>query len=242
MTPIYNYEVYQTAMKRSLYDKLFFVDKIDPSMIVDFGCADGTLMRELSTYFPSIPIIGVDNDPEMFNKCPDLDIRPNIPKEYPNAALILSSVLHEIHSYCGQGEIEAFWNEARRYDYIVIRDMSLQRDLEINHYSIKRAVEKIQTTYPNQLKDFQKVWGKIQDTESLIHFLLKYMYVDNWEREVQENYLINDVANIITLIKDTHEIIFKEHTSLSFLEQKWKDDLDISLTIPTHLKLIVKRK
>ncbi|MGA1049083.1 MAG: hypothetical protein ACO3UU_13830, partial [Minisyncoccia bacterium] len=43
------------------------------------------------------------------------------------------------------------------------------------------------------LISFEKVWGSIfKDYRNFIHFLLKYRYTDNWEREVNENYLPSD--------------------------------------------------
>lgn len=45
------------------------------------------------------------------------------------------------------------------------------------------------------LRSFEDVWGDVCDVrarkvnvKNLIHFLVKYRYVENWEREVQENY------------------------------------------------------
>ena len=46
MEQINNIDVYTAGMQKSLSDKLFFVDKVDDiSRIVDFGCADGSLLR-----------------------------------------------------------------------------------------------------------------------------------------------------------------------------------------------------
>lgn len=38
---ISNFDVYTEKMKMSLLDKIFFVDKIESNVLVDFGCADG---------------------------------------------------------------------------------------------------------------------------------------------------------------------------------------------------------
>ena len=50
VTPIQNYDAYNTRMSKSLIDKMFFVDKIEPDSIVDFGCANGLLLQELKRY------------------------------------------------------------------------------------------------------------------------------------------------------------------------------------------------
>lgn len=245
MSPIYNYEVYKDAMKRGMYDKMFFVDKIDPTMIVDFGCADGTLMEEIQPYFPDIPIIGVDNDAEMrettkakgFLTFNNLELEGvHIPK---GSAIVLSSVLHEVYSYCTPEEIVSFWNEVRRFDYIVIRDMCVTH--ETKHIRVTN-VDEVLKPYQDQAADFEKVWGKIDTLDSYLHFLLKYMYTDNWEREVKENYLPNTMEALVHLAKgDDHSIVYHNHSTLPYLRDKWRNDIGIVVDTPTHLKMIVER-
>ena len=52
--PIVNLNRYNLSMSKSLIDKIFFMDKIDDTIkvIVDYGCADGTLIRFLAPLFP----------------------------------------------------------------------------------------------------------------------------------------------------------------------------------------------
>ena len=45
-------------MKKSLLDKLFFLDKIDSEIIVDFGCANGELIKFMYNLFPNYIYIG----------------------------------------------------------------------------------------------------------------------------------------------------------------------------------------
>ena len=35
---------YRKEMAKSMVDKLFFIDQVDVGLIVDFGCADGTML------------------------------------------------------------------------------------------------------------------------------------------------------------------------------------------------------
>jgi len=243
MSPIKNYVVYTDGMKRAIYDKLFFVDKIEPTMIVDYGCADGTLMRELAEYYPEIPIIGVDNDPQMREKSSDLDIRRDICNIAPikGSALVLSSVIHEIYSYCNPDEIDLFWKYTARYDYLVIRDMCVHGHT-FHREVAKELIEKVREIHPSQMRDFEGYWGNIKTTASFMHFLLKYMYQDNWEREVQENYLPNTKEGLIDMISNQgRNIIYQEHYVLPYLKEKWKKDFDVNVDLPTHLKLIAKR-
>ena len=47
MTPIANMNVYNDGMRKSMLDKIWFLDKIDGSIdtIYDYGCADGSLLK-----------------------------------------------------------------------------------------------------------------------------------------------------------------------------------------------------
>lgn len=47
---------YNLSMKKSLIDKMFFMDKIDDDIkvVMDYGCADGALIRFLAPLFPEI--------------------------------------------------------------------------------------------------------------------------------------------------------------------------------------------
>ena len=63
---ILNYEVYNDRMRRSMWDKAFFMDKIPgAALLVDYGCADGSLIRFLHGLFPGLSVIGFDIDPAM---------------------------------------------------------------------------------------------------------------------------------------------------------------------------------
>lgn len=46
--PISNLQSYIDGMNFTMKDKLFFVDTVDFDVIVDFGCADGTFLYEIS--------------------------------------------------------------------------------------------------------------------------------------------------------------------------------------------------
>ena len=62
---INNYDVYNKRMDKSFQDKLFFLDKIKDSVeaVVDFGCADGALIRHLSEFeFTNIKLVGYDSN------------------------------------------------------------------------------------------------------------------------------------------------------------------------------------
>ncbi len=66
--PIKNYSAYNERMELAMMDKLFWADKIDAELVVDFGCADGSLLKAIRKLKPSLPIIGFDTDPEMVRR------------------------------------------------------------------------------------------------------------------------------------------------------------------------------
>ena len=62
---INNIEVYNKNMSMSMYDKAFFIDKVDADLFVDFGCADGALLEFCKFLVPDLKYIGYDIDPKM---------------------------------------------------------------------------------------------------------------------------------------------------------------------------------
>ena len=71
------------------------------------------------------------------------------------------------------------------------------------------------------------------DVKNLVHFLIKYRYVENWEREVEENYLPvsqDKLANILT--SAGYKFSHKESSKLDFYAKTW--DKDFKLRIPDN--------
>ena len=66
--PISNLQSYIDGMNYSMKDKLFFTDTINFDVIVDFGCADGTFLEQLSKIKPNVKLIGYDLDDTMLDK------------------------------------------------------------------------------------------------------------------------------------------------------------------------------
>ena len=83
--------------------------------------------------------------------------------------------------------------------------------------------------------------GSITDNHNLIHFLLKYRYTDNWEREVRENYLPISVEEIMGKITGSgagYRLTYFDHYILPFIARSVKRDFDIALKDYTHVKYI----
>lgn len=239
---------YNEEMRKSMMDKLFFIDKIDAEVIVDYGCADGTMIEFLINMFPEKRYVGFDNDPKM------IEIAQERLKEYNNAvfpydwnddiiknrksAVICSSLIHEIYSYSNVYEIAEFWERVSQFDYIAIRDMSVSKTA----IRPSNPLDVVKIPHDERLEEFILECGSICDNYHLIHYLLKYRYVENWKREVRENYLGITTEQLIEALPKTHKIIHYEHYVLPFLAAQVKKDFDIELKDNTHVKIILERK
>lgn len=127
-------------MRKSLTDKIFFIDKINTDIIFDYGCADGSMIDFISQSHPDrFHFFGFDNDPKMIEfarskNIPNSNFSTNFDELLSSAkgkkgkiSIILSSIIHEIYSYLNQEDQDEFWKRVLKsnFDYIVIRDMYL---------------------------------------------------------------------------------------------------------------------
>lgn len=244
--------LYNSEMRKSLPDKLYFIKEIPIcSQYIDFGCADGTLLRDLSRELPKdTSLIGFDISIDMLElarkKNPSLTftnhwdyIKKNIRGD---SCLILSSVIHEVYSYSSKEDIAIFWNRVFEsgFKYICIRDMV--PDDSINRKASKIDVQKCIRKQDEQIKEFEQYQGEIKNQKNLVHYLLKYRYEKNWDREVKENYFPVSTKELKALIPDTYKTILYESFILPFNKECIKKDFDIALQDNTHLKMILERK
>lgn len=247
-------------MAQSLWDKTFFMDKISPltALIVDYGCADGALIKLLAPMFPNITFFGYDTSKQMIQEAKENYQQKNVEffrewkalterlKEFEGCkkAIICSSVIHEVYSYCGQEEIEKFWGRIfgveGNWDYICIREMALSEDA-FRPSSGLDVIKVIANSYSSMLRDFTDTWGSIQMNNNLIHYLLKSRYVENWKRECKENYLPLTFEELVSLWGPRYSPIYCEHYVLPYIYESVKFNYDVELKDPTHIKLILKK-
>jgi ribosomal protein L11 methylase PrmA len=255
--PISNYDQYIAGMNTTMSDKLFFANSINYDVIVDFGCADGTFLQSLSRMNPNVKIIGYDLDPTMLEiakkKLPknalltdDWNVATSALTGYKNSLLNLSSVIHEVYSYSTGNKVKYFWDNqvfGGDFKYITIRDMIPSVELTRNEMTnFKDDVRKVrQKADKSYLLSFEDKWGSINTSyRNFIHYLLKYKYTDNWDREVNENYLPVTLETIKTKIPTDYKIVMEEDFVLPFLKQQVKKDFGVELTHSTHTKLIIR--
>lgn len=214
-----NLNIYTTEMSKSIWDKSFFMDKIiGAKVVLDFGCADGAMIRFLAPLFPSITFIGYDINSELIRQAQfaidDFDFTPNmtfynseefdimianIKNKFSSDEICInfSSVLHEIFSSHmeGRATIKKLIDELKPR-YITIRDMyfinSKDNDYLYPYYLDQFEVDKILDNLGvnrEYSKEFEQAFGALTDPRNLIHFLMKYQWKDNgWEDEMEEDY------------------------------------------------------
>ena len=235
--------IYNKRMAAGMEDKLFFVNLIpDIDTIVDFGCANGELLRLTPDHWNKI---GIDNCPEMIaaakENCPEAAYVTSFEEVtlHGTTLLNLSSVIHEVYSYLTPAEVAEFWKHVfgSGYTYIAIRDMMVA-DVTNRHWDIDGA-EKAKR-HP-LFRDFHKSFPGSRERD-LIHFLLKYRYVENWDRESKENYLPITLEELKRLIPDNYEIVYENHYALEWTKNKAYEDIGYEIKDNTHIKLILKLK
>lgn len=254
MELIKNYDVYTKGMRKSLEDKLFFVGMVhDIDAIIDFGCSDGALLNYAQEKFSRCDLVGIDSDINMLKiakgNIPDAEFicSSRIPYLFwtlHNTLLNMSSVIHEVYSYSSQKDIRIFWETVfySGFKYISIRDLMMCRKSFVN--ANKSDVEKVMSkSNKKQLDDFIEKWGEIKLQSQLVHFLMKYRYIENWDREVQENYFPITVEELLSLIPtELYKIVYFEHYILPFNKSQIQKDFDINLCENTHVKVLLERK
>lgn len=252
-THIPNIESYNIEMRKSLIDKVFFLDKINANIIVDYGCADGALGSFINVLFPEIIYVGYDISEEMIEIAKKNVPNGNFFSDYDQlvkfvqsqngiTAVVLNSIIHEVYSYGSKEDVDNFWNrvyDAKIFNFVVIRDMSVSRTASRLSDSIS-VIKVKKNVSQRKLEEFEAQWGSINENWSLTHFLLKYRYEINWEREVKENYLPVSLEDLIQKAPNNFEPIFYEHFTLPYIREQIKKDFNIELQERTHVKLIYK--
>jgi ubiquinone/menaquinone biosynthesis C-methylase UbiE len=240
---------YNKHLSKSMNEKLFFVNHIKTKNYLDFGCADGTLLHTLSQIVDSkSEFIGYDINKDTIRlaklKHPlarfysDLGEIQHI--DYINTTLILSSVIHEVYSFCNKQEIVDFWKFVLTsgFKYIVIRDMMYDKEQTKLNYNLhhKKVIHPLR-------KSFENRYCSLRYNRNLIHFLLKYRYEANWSRELQENYLKFTKDKFDRKVNNSqYDIKYFNHYCNQYVKQHVKKDFDINFDYKTHAQIILEKK
>lgn len=239
--------------------------------IVDYGCADGALLEYIRDAMPGVfDLTGVDIDEKMLHLAADrlndgshtpvLLTQPEPFKDICgetvyDACLNCGSVIHEVYSYGTPESIEKFWGFVFEtgFEYIAIRDMAMSKiDISTSFAVEEDALSKIiqyNEQHPDAKSRFLEYLNQIRRSPSIcliiwrdiIHYLLKYRYVANWDREVRENYLPLLTEEILLKIPSNYRVKYYEHYTLPHLKDQVMKDFWIDLNTKTHYKLLLER-
>lgn len=257
-----NLDIYTTEMSKSIWDKAFFMDKIpDAKCIIDFGCADGAMVRFLAPLFPDIMFVGFDINEELISRA-----RAATPcyannvffgnyehvivfiseKGYKSNEICInfSSVLHEVFSSTPEGK-ESIQDMVRilKPKYITIRDMyfNLEKDVHLSYSYVNQVLDDMSIAR-GYVHNFEEIHESIMTTKGLLHFLMKYQWKDNgWKDEMQENYFSWQLHDFLSLVRYDYTRTFEAHYMLPYYDEKWKALHLVPSTVHTHAQFVLRR-
>ena len=232
-------------MRKSLIDKIFFIDKVEATVFIDFGCADGSMIKMLNGLFPEYSYIGYDNNREMLELAAEnvnsenvsfysdwtilLKAIDSIDKK---KCLILSSVLHEIEDKRSFYEFLNF----QSFDFVAIRDMFLCEPTGIIPAEV---IDKLPETIVNHYGIHLRT-----DPGTLVQAIFKSYYSENIDTEIKEDYF--SFSGNDKWLLESHHLhglvpVFEYHYLLKFWREKIREDFSFDLStagIKTHVQLI----
>lgn len=237
---------YLKRMSKSLSDKLRVLDYFHskPGRALDVGCADGTITQVMAEVKADWEFKGIDLNEDflLHSKSRDnLDyekvyLRDLLARADRFDVLTFLSVLHEFYSYGeGTSSVVKAMSDAhellRPKGRIIIRDMVLPEYLRESTWGLEKMIMKISKNdnYSKHLQEFESKWGNIRNLYQLNHFLLKYLYTDNWESELNENYVgmsIEKYDLIFKLLGMT--MVYKESYLIDYLRNRWHEDFGLT--------------
>ena len=262
-----NLDIYTTEMAKSVWDKAFFMDKIPGvKCVIDFGCADGAMIRFLAPLFPEIEFIGYDINEVLIEKAqkssPTYDnivffhgissvytYMKGIKHYQPEEICInFSSVLHEVFSSTGGIDCIQYLVNELKPRYITIRDMYCDDTIDIRKSEdITYILDNIVAHFGLRVKEkyfreYAKECGPISTWRDFTHLLMKLQWIDNgWDDELKENYFSWIIGDIITMCPN-YSPVFECRYQLPYLSEKWRKDFNwYNPDMHTHAQFILRR-
>lgn len=255
--------IYTTEMSKSVWDKAFFMDKIPGAKcIIDFGCADGAMIRFLAPLFPDITFIGYDRNEELLNRAmrtapyfsnvtffhntDDIINFISLTLKFKSSEICInfSCVLHEVYSSTGGWSIIYDLITTLNPKYITIRDMYCDEPTPVTIGQIKDTFNPLWEQLPaDKCAQFINKFGVITTWKKMTHLLMKLQWVDNgWEDEMKENYYSWNVYDFVKGIGNNYNIAFECRYQLPYLTEKWKGEYNwYNPDIHTHAQFILRR-
>jgi len=242
---ISNAQIYLQRLSKPLAEKLVIAKfiKQEVSTILDVGCADGAITASIADLFPNARVTGIDLNQDFIKiaqkkwkdknnlNFENIYLRELLARQERFDSVIFCSVLHEFYSY-GEGISSVLKALADAHELlkphgrIIIRDMILYKYTKEANLFSETIIQKIRRHEdPHYIADFENQFGPLNEIHKINHYLLKYWYKENWERESKENYVpvtFEEYNSIFSLLG--MKIQFEVSYTIPFLEQKWKED------------------
>lgn len=242
-------------------------DEIDT--IVDYGCAQGDLAIMIDQMASGrFKYIGIDNSPEMlalarhnhhlhfakrdsefYSELSGIKQKCDTSK----SILVLNSVMHEFFSYLHEAERKALLAEmfGAGFAFVAIRDMYMPESNDT--FDVKQAIKKIHDSpYSDMWKEYNSCIDNFTCKGNrpicwyrdaflrVAEFLMKYRYISNWRREMNETYFwawLYDISSEISLYRYT----YLEDFHIQFITDRVKEDFGIDFSFDTHRKILLAR-
>jgi 2-polyprenyl-3-methyl-5-hydroxy-6-metoxy-1,4-benzoquinol methylase len=249
MVDIADKEGYLARMGGSMAEKLrvahYFPE--EHGRVLDVGCANAVVTKELAKMFPESSFLGIDIDSDFIAAARDGERPTNVVFEKIYLRELLArgekydlvtflSVLHEFYTY-GEGissvlkAVSDAHEVLRPGGRVIIRDMILSDYVSKSDWKVESVLGKISNREDmgGRLQDFAQKYGEIDRLSRLNHFLLKYRFVDNWEHELPENYTavtMDQYESLFALLG--MKLLYKESYLIDFLAGKWREDFGLT--------------
>lgn len=265
---IKNPQKYCESMSQSSADKLFFLHELnisDYDVIVDIGCADGTLISQMAENIESskqILFIGIDKDKRLVNAglnksynnksvlLFNLDLEEDLLDEEKeeayairqycqsatNMLLVCSSVLHEFNFLSSP----FFSSLCLLANTIVVRDMKapvIQGPID----GTTRA--RVIQNFPKELLvPFEEKFGRIDNTRTLYRFFLMYKWKEDWAKELEEDYFSIKWQDLKEWLSNLNfHVAYEKDYILPYIKKEIMNRFSHKMRQPTHKQIIFDR-
>jgi 2-polyprenyl-3-methyl-5-hydroxy-6-metoxy-1,4-benzoquinol methylase len=238
---------YLRRMAKPLQDKLRVAAFIPPtaSRVLDVGCADGTVTTALAHIFPETRFLGIDLSQRFITRAkaqtdtPNLGFRRCYLRDLLEAAsfeqydvITFISVLHEFYSYgSGMASVLKALADAHQLlkpnGVLIIRDMILPETSDCDDPALAEKIA-ANPAVADQLRDFTHLFGPITSRRNANHFLLKYLYRENWATECKEHYVPVSIEQYRAIFALLDMKLYETTYLLPFLREKWQHDFNLT--------------
>ena len=257
-----NYEAYYSELDRAMYDKLWWLDKVEDGVdtILDFGCSNGAMYQSIHAVMPGrFRCIGLDSDEQKLADAihtPGSTFVKSIKEarslmDPDRTVLVLSSVIHELYCYLGTDEAEKLLTELSSLGcrHVVIRDMEFRSLLPASETIRRELAACLEKKVPERFGMWSALRGDFS-MKGLFEFMLSYIHTANLKRELEESYFGMRTERILSIFSG-YDVLWEHHFLIPYLIRLWdrelfRDEKELfSLLrkgVTTHTKLLMDKK